>query len=53
VIKSFGISPLLQADNPQQMFGIKLLGVCCKHHSVTQLGLIEVALLMKQQGLLQ
>jgi hypothetical protein len=53
VIKSFGISPLLQADNPQQMFGIKLLWVCCKHHRVAQLGLIEVALLMKQQGLLQ
>jgi len=52
VVERFSVSTLLISENPEQMFGIKVVRLCGENRLVTFFSLIKSALLMELYGLL-
>jgi hypothetical protein len=52
-IESLGLAPLLMAEDTQQMHGVEVVGLRFENRCVTKCSLIELALLMQLEGLLE
>jgi hypothetical protein len=52
-VERFGLAPLLIVEDTQQMHGVEVVELCFENRCATKCRLIELALLMQSQCLLE